>query len=925
MGSSRLAGIPIDHLRAEVFAFPLASEAAFRIGGGLTSLDPGMNGQTRRLWRAAETAVLAGFPGFGVDEAVTIRDRIWFPTTTGFERPLGDYLSRVAKILLDVHGSTAVPACNVDPRGQGFEKGLSQVRARQNWRWVSFAVPPDLLLGALGDKDRGPGRIDTISKRLSTILNDSGYAETHLHVGAGLDFPAYWISALNSLPDSGFQKGSLRAPGAVLDEGEELATWLLHAAIARTVLGAFLCHSRQSGLGRFLWAVVEPRVRSEAGELARAALVLSTAALLKGSLGAHDPSFAELQSLYRVLSGVRPGRVNLESPADRWAHPLDMFWHHRSIGTFDRTGSGCGAGPARNISDFDRADPLASLFPTRGGDDRSPEVRFTSSALSYLKSTRKGDALFAGVFWQYVRVRCLLYRHVTQRPMTPGLQWFVRFYGRSGPLRRAMSVRTQAELAASTGGAGRGLRHLEFRTSPGNSLAEILALVHEVEEVACSWRRRGEQNYPNVGLIFHFTKDRGGDSIRGAPIGHGWSSHADPNHRIRHLRGNQAGYRFCDFYRNRRRGAFALERLLLTRPWALEVVRGIDVCTDELGVPNWVMAPLVSRVKTAARQASATLSREFGVSVPPLRTTVHAGEDFVHLLTGLRNLDDAMRCYKIAEGDRIGHALALGVDPDDWTARAGRIAMTLEERLWDLVYVWRCATRPSGSPLSAWTQLVEREIARLSGEIFQEPVPPYELRWHVHALQDWRELYRAGFPDGPVPRFDKVRKSRMNRLVEYLTDANLFNRGRQIEWIDPIDEREMLKHLQREIRCTLGALGVAVEVNPTSNLLIGDLGEFTRHPLWRMNPPRGDGDAPPVSVCIGSDDPLVFASDLRNEYQCLADAMAGSGLSAEQTWRWLNRVRKCGLETRFTVDLTPNRPRLKAHFTTEDPAEPMLI
>jgi hypothetical protein len=69
----------------------------------------------------------------------------------------------------------------------------------------------------------------------------------------------------------------------------------------------------------------------------------------------------------------------------------------------------------------------------------------------------------------------------------------------------------------------------------------------------------------------------------------------------------------------------------------------------------------------------------------------------------------------------------------------------------------------------------------------------------------------------------------------------------------------------------------------------------------------------------------VFASDLRNEYQCLADAMAGSGVSAEQTWRWLNRVRKCGLETRFTVDLTPNRPRLKAHFTTEDPAEPMLI
>jgi hypothetical protein len=924
MGSSRLAGIPIDHLRAEVFAFPLASEAAFRLGGGLTSLDPGMRGLTKTLWRAAETALLGGFPGFSVDEAVAIRDRIWFPPTTGSERPLGEYVRRVAGVLLEIHGSSAEPACTADPRGHGFERGLSRVVARQNWRWVSFAVPPDLLLSGLGNRVHGPGHINTISKRLATIFQDTGYAETHLHIGAGLDFPAYWVSALNALPEPRFQRHSLCAPGAALGEGKELATWLLHAAIARSVLGAFLARSPLGGFAEFLRGVAGPCVQSEGGELARVALVLSTAALLRGRLGSDEPSFAELQSLYRMLSRVNVARLNLDSPGDGWGDPSDTWQQDRSTGMFGRTDSRCGGVTARDVQDYYRADPLAGYFPSRGGDDRSSEVRFTASALDYLCSPRGGDALFAGLFWQYVRIRCLLYRHVTQRPMTPGLQWFVRFYDRSGPLRRSLSVRTQAELAASVGGAGHGLRHLEFRTSPWDSVSEMMEMVHKLEQVACLWRRRGEQARPRIGLVFHFTKDRGGGSISGAPIGHGWSSHADPSHRISELLGNQTGYRFSDFYRNRRRGAMALERLLLSRPWSLEIVRGVDVCTDEIGVPNWVMAPLVRRVKKAALQASETLSREFGVYVPPLRTTVHAGEDFVHLLTGLRNVEDAIHCYEIKEGDRIGHGLALGVDPDDWAARAGRIPMACEERLWDLVYVWRCATRTSGSALGAWTQMVEREIARLSDKVFGEPVTPFALRWHMQALHNWQILYEAGFPDGPVPDTAKGTR-RMSRLVRYLTDADLFNRGREIEWIDPIEEREMLKHLQRELRSSLGSLGIAVEVNPTSNLLIGDLGEFKRHPLWRMNSPRNDNDAPPLSVCIGSDDPLVFASDLRNEYQCLADAMAAAGLSAEQIWRWLNRVRKCGLETRFTVPLTPNRPLLRAYFTTEEPAEPMLI
>ncbi len=63
-----------------------------------------------------------------------------------------------------------------------------------------------------------------------------------------------------------------------------------------------------------------------------------------------------------------------------------------------------------------------------------------------------------------------------------------------------------------------------------------------------------------------------------------------------------------------------------------------------------------------------------------------------------------------------------------------------------------------------------------------------------------------------------------------------------------------------------GCAGLAVEINPTSNFLIGNLGEWRRHPLFRMNPPDGGG-VNPVPLVVGSDDPMVFATGLPDEYQ----------------------------------------------------------
>ena len=52
--------------------------------------------------------------------------------------------------------------------------------------------------------------------------------------------------------------------------------------------------------------------------------------------------------------------------------------------------------------------------------------------------------------------------------------------------------------------------------------------------------------------------------------------------------------------------------------------------------------------------------------------------------------------------------------------------------------------------------------------------------------------------------------------------------ARKIIWIDPADEADILATLQADLRRKVGARGITVEVNPTSNLLIGDLDESLR-------------------------------------------------------------------------------------------------
>ena len=175
-------------------------------------------------------------------------------------------------------------------------------------------------------------------------------------------------------------------------------------------------------------------------------------------------------------------------------------------------------------------------------------------------------------------------------------------------------------------------------------------------------------------------------------------------------------------------------------------MRGIDVCNDELGVPNWVFAPLFIHVREAADIAAGAIRRRFGRTVPRLRTTVHAGEDFVHLQTGLRCSTKRSINSSCAKETASVTAWRSGIDPRDWARRTGRVAVAVEDRLLDLIWEWTCYGEDHLRVVDGVVQSLEYEIADITRKMFGRHYSPHDLAYLRDCMANKKELKAVGFP-----------------------------------------------------------------------------------------------------------------------------------------------------------------------------------
>ena len=313
-----------------------------------------------------------------------------------------------------------------------------------------------------------------------------------------------------------------------------------------------------------------------------------------------------------------------------------------------------------------------------------------------------------------------------------------------------------------------------------------------------------------------------------------------------------------------------------------------------------------------------------------LRMTYHVGEDFLDIADGLRAYDEVVRFLRFGDGDRLGHALVLGVDVETYYKRRNHIiAMPIQMILDNTVWLYEeCKT--FGDPFLLMPRL-EKDYENCFRAVFGNRMQvsnmhtyyrswllrgdnpfcyqmPHEKPEPVFSVDEW-EIHHlvTGDPEIENARNDEEARVLYSRYHFYRSVKE--NGDRAVEYkvgesyvrtLELIREKKLQDAEKRHL---------AIECNPTSNYKIGELADFAEHPITKFYNEKigGEKDKHRISVSINTDDAGVFATSIEREYAVMArtleDKCCKEGkLTPKQVYDWLDDIRLFGQQQRFVKE-----------------------
>ena len=328
----------------------------------------------------------------------------------------------------------------------------------------------------------------------------------------------------------------------------------------------------------------------------------------------------------------------------------------------------------------------------------------------------------------------------------------------------------------------------------------------------------------------------------------------------------------------------------------LPLLCGIDAAGNELYCRPEVFAP-------SFRYAKAEGIKYF---------TYHAGEDYYDLIDGIRAIDELILFMEYSHGCRIGHALALGVNPlNYYESRHYNVIMPKQVFLDNLVWmthksrIYDHILQPSTIEfVKCTTLLLYKEIGY--GEDFDE----YSY-WQSMLLRGDRP--QRGDPDNVVMnttlrlsslcRSNECEEARNNKKACKLYDLYLYDIDVRKKGNEPCSYH-LPKTIHRDVFVLQEAMlsdiehkGICIECNPSSNLQIGYFNRYDELPLFRFMSIDPTEKSHSLQISINTDDRGVFATSLVNEYSLIAASLykqVGEGsrpkYSADEINQYLKRI-----------------------------------
>ena len=525
----------------------------------------------------------------------------------------------------------------------------------------------------------------------------------------------------------------------------------------------------------------------------------------------------------------------------------------------------------------------------------------------------------------------------------------------------------EARLMAVNAGEAESIQSLEMRITPKKSVPKLRKGIQTTDHFVAfaEWKQENDSKHllpiPETLKKEPFTYRRAEDAARNFNAFYAVHFIKTPEDPCHDSGTCLVPIRNWAVRRDAKTQAIILRRAMACNRYLRYRIRAIDAATFEIGCRPETFATEFRYLRSDPPWSLDNTKPWFIEKGPTgcMQVTYHAGEDFLDLADGMRAIDEAICYLNLQRGDRIGHALALGVAPElHYKFKENQIWLPRQNLLDNLIWIlYRC--RAWGITLSAEYQMqLERTVRQLLREIY-----PRELSESPNAgyyyYESWKlrgdspGIYRGAGGPNPVRETaaniflcDRIATGKnywyyaINRrdwgmgklsgarqeenilrfLYAYHFDAEVRRKGDESVYWEITKPYICLMHeIQDRMIERIEKFGIAIECNPSSNVLIGTFHRYEFHPIFRFNHYglrflESEPHMPQLKVSVNTDDQGVFDTSLEFEYALLMSSLqrrtddVGRRLfSDDEILAYLNHLRDMGNEQAF-------RPKLPARM-----------
>lgn len=337
---------------------------------------------------------------------------------------------------------------------------------------------------------------------------------------------------------------------------------------------------------------------------------------------------------------------------------------------------------------------------------------------------------------------------------------------------------------------------------------------------------------------------------------------------------------------------------------------GIDVASLENTVPTWVFSDLYDSARDSETEAF------YGYKNRPfqsLRFTCHVGEDFRHLMSGLRRIHEAVHYLKFHTGDRIGHGLALGLHVERWCAEHPNVLLPRIEALENYIWAYQMLSEYPSQSKGSDLLYLEKRIHELAKDIYacRGETEFYQLHITTDALvKSYCELFSRNLlnqeltcqKDCNQTEDCILRQDTQSNIIEFILHSYhchqyAMRMSEPIHYQIQPQEISIMKDLQEIMQSYISQSGIVVETNPTSNIIISSIDTIREHPIYQLSNPQCDYKD--IMLCINSDDPGVFQTNTSNELGIAYMGMVEQGKGRNYCLEWIDKMRESGMQHTF--------------------------